>query len=408
MEQALVADGESVPAGSADFEQRPMAPRAERRRPTPTAQPTPPTRDRPAGSRPYRPTRRPGDERPRRQAGRGRAAIRRAPGRAVRGPRPRPTRPRSAGSARSCRASSPSSRRSGASRRPGPSWPARASCATRADADDEMRAMARDEIDRLEADETRLLEELKVLLLPRDPNDGRDVIMEIRGGAGGEEAALFAAELYRMYVRYAERHRFTPELLSLNETGHRRDQGGDRPDPRRRRVQPAQVRGRRPPRPAHPGDRVVGADPHLDGDRRRPARGRRGRDRDRRGARPADRRQARVGAGRPVGQHDRLGGARHAPADRASSSRSRTRRASTRTRPRRSPSCARGCTTSSSRSSARRIRWRGARWSGRATGRTRSGPTTSRRTGSPTTGSARPSTTCPTSWTATSTTSSTR
>ena len=87
------------------------------------------------------------------------------------------------------------------------------------DADDEMRAMARDEIERLEADETRLLEELKVLLLPRDPNDGRDVIMEIRGGAGGDEAALFAAELYRMYVRYAERHRFTPELLSLNETG---------------------------------------------------------------------------------------------------------------------------------------------------------------------------------------------
>jgi len=88
-----------------------------------------------------------------------------------------------------------------------------------ADAGDELRAMARDEIDRLEADEARLLEELKVLLLPRDPNDGRDVILEIRAGAGGGEAALFAAELYRMYVRYAERHRFTPELLSLNETG---------------------------------------------------------------------------------------------------------------------------------------------------------------------------------------------
>ena len=87
------------------------------------------------------------------------------------------------------------------------------------DADDELKAMARDEIDRLEPDETRLIEELKVLLLPRDPNDDRDVIVEIRGGAGGEEAALFAAELYRMYVRYAERHRFTPELISLNETG---------------------------------------------------------------------------------------------------------------------------------------------------------------------------------------------
>lgn len=87
------------------------------------------------------------------------------------------------------------------------------------DGDDELRTMAREEITRLEVDETRLLDELKVLLLPRDPNDGRDVIMEIRGGAGGEEAALFAAELYRMYVRYSERHRFTPELLSLNETG---------------------------------------------------------------------------------------------------------------------------------------------------------------------------------------------
>ena len=79
--------------------------------------------------------------------------------------------------------------------------------------------MAREEVARLETDEADRLDELKVLLLPRDPNDDRDVIMEIRAGAGGEEAALFASELYRMYVRYAERHRFTPELLSLNETG---------------------------------------------------------------------------------------------------------------------------------------------------------------------------------------------
>ena len=87
------------------------------------------------------------------------------------------------------------------------------------EADPEMKAMVADEIDRLTADEGHLLEDLKVLLLPRDPNDDRDVILEIRAGAGGDEAALFAAELYRMYVRYAERHRFTPELLSLNETG---------------------------------------------------------------------------------------------------------------------------------------------------------------------------------------------
>ena len=87
------------------------------------------------------------------------------------------------------------------------------------DGDPELRQMASDEVDRLTAEEHRLLDELKVLLLPRDPNDDRDVILEIRAGAGGEEAALFAAELYRMYVRYAERHRFTPEILSLNETG---------------------------------------------------------------------------------------------------------------------------------------------------------------------------------------------
>jgi peptide chain release factor 1 len=87
------------------------------------------------------------------------------------------------------------------------------------DGDDELRSMARDEIGRLEADEARLLEELHVLLLPRDPNDERDVILEVRAGAGGEEAALFAAEVLRMYLRYAARHTFATEVLSLNETG---------------------------------------------------------------------------------------------------------------------------------------------------------------------------------------------
>jgi peptide chain release factor 1 len=87
------------------------------------------------------------------------------------------------------------------------------------EADPEMREMAREEVAHLEADEVRLLEALKVLLLPRDPNDDRDVIIEIRAGAGGEEAALFAAELFRMYVRYADRHRFSIDALSLNETG---------------------------------------------------------------------------------------------------------------------------------------------------------------------------------------------
>jgi peptide chain release factor 1 len=85
--------------------------------------------------------------------------------------------------------------------------------------DDELRAMAHDEVERLSADETRLLSELRVLLLPRDPNDDRNVIMEIRAAAGGDEAALFAGELLRMYLRFAEKHGYKPEVMSLNETG---------------------------------------------------------------------------------------------------------------------------------------------------------------------------------------------
>ena len=88
-----------------------------------------------------------------------------------------------------------------------------------AEADAETREMARQVVDELEAEETRLTEELRLALLPRDPNDDRDVVMEIRAGAGGEEAALFAAELLRLYLRFAERHRLQPEVVSLNETG---------------------------------------------------------------------------------------------------------------------------------------------------------------------------------------------
>jgi peptide chain release factor 1 len=85
--------------------------------------------------------------------------------------------------------------------------------------DEELRSMAKQEVVTLEAAELRILDELKVLLLPRDPSDDRAVIMEIRAGAGGDEAALFAAELLRMYLRYAERHRWPAEILSMNETG---------------------------------------------------------------------------------------------------------------------------------------------------------------------------------------------
>jgi peptide chain release factor 1 len=87
------------------------------------------------------------------------------------------------------------------------------------EADDEMKAMVADEISTLEARETELVENLKVSLIPRDPNDDRNVIVEIRAGAGGEEAALFANELLRMYMRYAQEHRFGVDVMTVNETG---------------------------------------------------------------------------------------------------------------------------------------------------------------------------------------------
>jgi peptide chain release factor 1 len=88
-----------------------------------------------------------------------------------------------------------------------------------AESDPDVRELARQVVEELEAREAALAEELRVQLLPRDPNDDRDVLIELRAGAGGEEAALFAAELFRMYVRYAERHRYGVETLSVNETG---------------------------------------------------------------------------------------------------------------------------------------------------------------------------------------------
>jgi peptide chain release factor 1 len=88
-----------------------------------------------------------------------------------------------------------------------------------AETDEDMKAMAREEIAKLEAREAQLVEELKVLLLPRDPADDGNVILEIRAGAGGEEAALFANELLQMYLRYAANRRDKAEVMSLHETG---------------------------------------------------------------------------------------------------------------------------------------------------------------------------------------------
>ena len=83
----------------------------------------------------------------------------------------------------------------------------------------ELRELAEEEVKRLKTEADSLLEQLKILLLPRDPNDDKNVIVEIRAGAGGEEAALFAYVLYRMYNMYAESQKYKVELLSVNETG---------------------------------------------------------------------------------------------------------------------------------------------------------------------------------------------
>ena len=84
--------------------------------------------------------------------------------------------------------------------------------------DEEMRAFVREEEARLLGERERVLAQLKELLRPRDPNDERDVILEIRAGTGGEEASLFAAELMRMYMRYAEARRWKLEILNTNGT----------------------------------------------------------------------------------------------------------------------------------------------------------------------------------------------
>ncbi|GAB5524651.1 MAG: peptide chain release factor 1 [Roseivirga sp.] len=87
----------------------------------------------------------------------------------------------------------------------------------RTEKDEEFRDMAKMELDELSGRQTTLEEELKVLLIPKDPDDSKDVIMEIRAGAGGDEAGIFAGDLYRMYTRFIEGQGWKKELISLNE-----------------------------------------------------------------------------------------------------------------------------------------------------------------------------------------------
>jgi peptide chain release factor 1 len=85
--------------------------------------------------------------------------------------------------------------------------------------DNDLVSMAEAELDDLNAEKERLEEEIKVLILPKDPNDDKGIIMEIRAGTGGEEAALFAGDLFRMYSRYAEMRNWKIELIDISDTG---------------------------------------------------------------------------------------------------------------------------------------------------------------------------------------------
>ncbi len=87
------------------------------------------------------------------------------------------------------------------------------------ESDEEMREMAKEELNDSKARVEELESQMKILLLPKDPNDDKNVIVEIRAGAGGDEAALFAAEIYRMYVHFAEDHRWKVELMECEEIG---------------------------------------------------------------------------------------------------------------------------------------------------------------------------------------------
>jgi len=85
--------------------------------------------------------------------------------------------------------------------------------------DEEMTALVKQEIEKLESQQDHLLQELKLALLPKDPNDGKDIIMEIRAGAGGDEASLFASDLFRMYSRYAQSKGWAIDIIDSNEIG---------------------------------------------------------------------------------------------------------------------------------------------------------------------------------------------
>ena len=126
--------------------------------------------------------------------------------------------------------------------------------------DPDMKELCQEQFQSAKETEAKLLEKLKILLLPKDPNDEKNVIVEIRGGVGGEESALFAHSLFRMYSMYAAARGWTVELLNYG-AGWRQRGGFSHQWPGR--LVPDEIRKRRPPGPAGPGDRIRRPGPHL-------------------------------------------------------------------------------------------------------------------------------------------------
>ena len=113
-------------------------------------------------------------------------------------------------------------------------------------ADADLKEMAEEELATLEPQLEPLAEELKVLLLPKDPMDEKNIVIELRAGTGGDEAALFVAEMFRLYLRFAEQHRWKVQVLSESESGigHAQSHGG-RVEPAHRSLAPGTPQGGR-------------------------------------------------------------------------------------------------------------------------------------------------------------------
>ena len=129
--------------------------------------------------------------------------------------------------------------------------------------DPEMKELCQEELAESKAQLPRLEQELKILLLPKDPNDDKNVILEIRAGVGGEESALFAHSLYRMYAMYAEKKGWNIEITTLNENGTGRREGTGLYDYRPGGLFPAEIRDRRPSGAAGAGDGIRRTGPYL-------------------------------------------------------------------------------------------------------------------------------------------------